>query len=231
MESYIQNALAGGQVTASLILVVLGAGLLTSLTPCVYPMVPITAGIMGRLSHSRKQAALNSVLYVLGLAAVYALLGVLAASTGHLFGSVASHPFALLFVAFLCILFGLGMLGWIPIPQWAPSITVPEHRVGRPLMAFAMGAASGLVMAPCTSPVLGILLIYVAAQGEPLGGALLMFVFAFGMSSLLILVGSFSGSLSTLPKAGAWMNKIKYILAALMMASAAYFASLAFNAW
>ncbi|MDQ2076882.1 cytochrome c biogenesis protein CcdA [Marinimicrobium sp. ABcell2] len=229
MESYIQSALAGGQVSAGLILMVLGAGLLTSFTPCVYPMVPITASIVGRLSNNRTQAVMNSVLYVLGLAVVYALLGVLAASTGHLFGSIASHPIALLFVALLCALFGLGMLGWIPIPQWSPAIPVPQNRLGRPLVTFAMGAASGLVMAPCTSPVLGILLIYVAAQGEPLWGALLMFIFAFGMSSLLILVGSFSGAVSALPKAGAWMNIVKYILAALMMVSAAYFASLAFQ--
>lgn len=229
MESYIQNALAGRQISAGLMLVVLGAGLLTSLTPCVYPMVPITAGIMGRLSRNRKEAVLNSLLYVLGLAAIYALLGALAATTGHLFGSIASHPLALLFVALLCLLFGLAMLGWVPIPQWAPSIPTPEGCLGRPLATFAMGAASGLVMAPCTSPVLGILLIYVAAHGEPLWGGLLMFIFAFGMSSLLIVVGAVTGAMATLPKAGAWMNIIKYILAALMLISAFYFASLAFN--
>lgn len=231
MESYIQSALTDGQISVGLVAMVLGAGLLTSLTPCVYPMVPITAGIVGRLSNTRGQATLNSLLYVLGLALTYAMLGALAATTGHLFGSVASHPLALLFVGLLCMVFGLGMLGWIPLPQLAPAIAVPESRLGRPLATFAMGAVSGLVMAPCTSPVLGILLIYIAAQGQALWGALLMAVFAFGMSSLLILVGSLSGCLSVLPKAGPWMNVVKYALAALMMASAAYFAALALNNW
>lgn len=231
MESYIQTALFSGQMSAALIFTVLAAGLLTSLTPCVYPMMPITASVVGRFSNNRKQAVFYSLLYVLGLAIVYALLGVLAAVTGHLFGSVASHPFTLAFVAVMCLVLALWMLDLIRLPQWITPLQLDSNTRGRPILILGMGAASGLVMAPCTSPVLGLLLIYVAAQGEPLWGALLMFTFAFGMSALLLVIGTFSGSLSAMPRAGAWMNAVKYALAALMVISAIYFAALAFNNW
>lgn len=206
MESYIQTALQSGQPSAGLVLLVLAAGVLTSLAPCVYPMVPITASIVGRFSTGRIQSALYSLIYVLGLAAVYALLGVLAALTGHLFGSVASHPLVLAGAALLCILLALWMSGLVRLPALFGSLRAPQNSPFRPPLLFAMGAASGLVMAPCTSPVLGILLIFVASQGQPLWGALLMFIFSLGMSSLLVLVGTFSGALTQLPKAGPWMK-------------------------
>lgn len=227
METYIQQALLGGQLSIGLVLVVFCAGLITSFTPCIYPMIPITVGIVGRSSRTRPQAFGHALLYVLGLAAVYAALGMTAALTGQLFGSVASHPLTLALVALVLLVLGLWMLELVRLPNWFAALEVPDRRRSRPLALLLTGGVSGLVMAPCTSPVLGLLLMFVAAQGEPVWGALLMFVFAFGMCALLILAGTFSGLLARLPRAGRWMNGIKIALAGLVLLAAAYFAWLA----
>lgn len=225
MESFIQASLFEQQFSLWVIATVFAAGLLTSLTPCVYPMLPITVAVVGSQAHGRTQSILYSLLYVLGLALVYAGLGVLAASSGVLFGTVASHPVTLLLVAGFCLCMAAWMLGWVRLPM---GLMVPDPLASKkkPTSAvfnvFLAGALSGLVMAPCTSPVLGMLLMYVAGEGDRLWAALLMFVFAVGMSGLLIVAGSFSGALSMLPRSGPWLNFIKWIFATLMAGTAVY---------
>lgn len=227
MEAYIQHALLGGQLSIGLVLIVFCAGLVTSFTPCIYPMLPITVGIVGRSSNTRLQAFGHALLYVLGVALVYAALGMTAALTGQLFGSVASHPVTLALVALMLLILGLWMLDWLRLPNWFGALEVAEGKRPRLLALFFTGGLSGLVMAPCTSPVLGLLLMFVAARGEPVWGALLMFVFAFGMCALLIVAGTFSGLLARLPRAGRWMNGIKIGLAALILLAGGYFGWLA----
>ncbi|PIQ39763.1 MAG: hypothetical protein COW58_09815, partial [Thalassolituus sp. CG17_big_fil_post_rev_8_21_14_2_50_53_8] len=116
MDSFIQTALFDGQWSVWVPLAVFATGLLTSLTPCVYPMLPITVAVVGSHSTDRRQAFVLSLFYVLGLSLTYAILGVFAASSGQLFGSVASHPVTLLLVAFMCLLFSAWMLGWLRMP-------------------------------------------------------------------------------------------------------------------
>lgn len=220
MESFIQASLFEQQFSLWAIGAVFAAGLLTSLTPCVYPMLPITVSVVGSQANGSSQSVLYSLFYVFGLALVYAALGILAASTGQLFGTVASHPMTLILVAGFCLLMAAWMLGWFRLPM---GLIVPELRTKfAPLNVLLAGGLSGLVMAPCTSPVLGMLLMYVAGEGDRLWAALLMFVFAFGMSALLILAGSFSGVLALLPRSGPWLNFIKCLFAALMIGAAAY---------
>jgi len=228
MESFIQASLFEQQFSLWAIAAVFAAGLLTSLTPCVYPMLPITVSVVGSHANGKVQSILYSLLYVFGLALVYAALGVLAASSGVLFGSVASHPATLIIVAAFCLLMAVWMLGWVRLPMGllAPGAMAPEIKFKTaPLNVFLAGALSGLVMAPCTSPVLGMLLMYVAGEGDRLWAALLMFVFAFGMSALLIVAGSFSSALSLLPRSGPWLNSIKWIFAVLMAGAAIYLIS------
>jgi thiol:disulfide interchange protein len=220
MESFIQASLFEQEFSLWAIAAVFAAGLLTSLTPCVYPMLPITVSVVGSQARGRVQSILYSFIYVLGLSLVYAALGVLAASSGVLFGTVASHPVTLLLVAGFCLFMAAWMLGWVRLPM---GLMVPEFKSkSAPFNVFLAGALSGLVMAPCTSPVLGMLLMYVAGAGDRLWAALLMFVFAFGMSALLIVVGSFSGVLSMLPRSGPWLNFIKWVFAILMAGAAVY---------
>lgn len=225
MELEIQNLLGGDHLSLSLFILVFVAGLLTSLTPCVYPLLPITVSMVGNASLGRGNAFVHAMAYVVGLAVTYALLGILAALSGQLFGAVASHPLTLGLMALVCWLFAAWMVGWLSLPGL--NLT-PLGQSRNILTLFVGGAASGLVMAPCTSPVLGMLLMFVAAQGDWLVGGVLMFLFALGMSALLLLAGSFSGFLTRLPQAGRWMLVIKNSLALLMVGAGLY---LAFLSW
>lgn len=220
MEAFIQTALFDGQQSFFILFAIFATGILTSLTPCIYPMLPITVSVIGRQATGKKHSFILSLIYVLGLALVYAALGLLAAKTGQLFGSVASHPVTLVFVASFCILMALWILGWLTLPT--PSFLGKFQSKSATLNVFIAGALSGLVMAPCTSPVLGMLLMYVAGEGDAMWAALLMFVFAIGMSSLLILAGSVSGLLTTLPRSGKWLNISKWLMALMMFSVAIY---------
>lgn len=221
METFIQAALQSGHFSFTVIAMVFATGVLTSLTPCVYPLIPVTAAVIGHQAQRPQSGVLLTLVYVLCLALVYALLGVLAASTGQLFGSVASHPLTLGLMAVFCLFMGGWMLGWWQLPLPQPRA---QQSSGRPVINVAIaGALSGLVMAPCTSPVLGMLLLYVATQGDQLWAALLMFVFAIGMSLLLLLVGSFSGAVKRLPRSGRWMVVVTRFFGVLMLLAGGFF--------
>jgi len=227
METIIQSALMEGQQSLWVVLIVFATGLLTSLTPCVYPMLPITVSVISKHAQTKKHAISLSLVYVFGLSLVYAGLGVLAASTGKLFGSVASHPITLIIVATFCVLMALWILGWLTMPSFSVfSKKEPkkksEKATSNYLTIFIAGCISGLVMAPCTSPVLGMLLMYVASEGDLVWAASLMFTFALGMSALLVIAGSFSGFLTLLPPSGHWLNAVKWIMAIPMLGAAVY---------
>lgn len=220
MESIIQTTLQTGEHSIYAILIVFITGLLTSLTPCVYPMIPITISVVGSQSKNKKQSFALSLTYVAGLAIVYASLGILAASTGHLFGSVASHPITLALVGIFCLFMAAWMAGLFSLPSFIqPKLT---NFKSAHLNVFIAGCFSGLVMAPCTSPVLGMLLMYVASTGDLVWSSLLMFVFAIGMSALLIAAGVASGALASMPKSGNWLNGVKWLMATFMFTAACY---------
>ncbi|MCP4353461.1 MAG: cytochrome C biogenesis protein [Desulfobacterales bacterium] len=197
-------------------------GVVASLTPCVYPMIPITASFVGsrNLGGSRMKGFVLSLLYISGVAVTYAVMGVFAAVTGRLFGEINTNPYAFFIVANIIIILGLGMLDVFTIPMIAPKSSQKHNGV---LGVFVMGMVSGFVAGPCTAPVLGVLLAYVASTRNILLGGSLLFVFAFGMGILLILVGTFSGVLAALPKSGEWMVKIKKALGIFMIGLGEYF--------
>jgi len=158
--------------------------------------------------------------YVSGVAVTYALLGVVAAMTGQLFGSISSNPWVYLLVANIFILSGLGMLEVFAIPMFGLK---SSPKVGGLFGLFLLGMASGLLVGPCTAPVLGVLLGYVATSRDIMFGATLLFAFALGMCLLLIVVGTFSGVLAGLPGSGLWMVRIKKALGLVMIAMGEYF--------
>lgn len=225
LETQLQNLLSYGPL-AAIALAWLG-GVLTSATPCVYPMLPITVGVIGASSNGNKMTGfLLSLVYVTGLATVYGGLGVFAAATGSFFGEISTNPWGYFAVANMCLLFGAWMMGWIQLPQWGVQMNIPTGNRSGPLRiatVFLAGALSGLVAAPCTAPVLATLLAYVATTGELFFGGLLLFSFAFGLGSLLILAGTFSGFISNLPKSGKWMLWTKSFLAVVMFLAGEYF--------
>jgi cytochrome c-type biogenesis protein len=212
-----------------------GAGVLTSLTPCIYPMIPITAGVIGGTSgraQSRARTLGLTLTYVAGLALLYALLGVLAGLTGQLFGIVASSFWARLLIGNLLLLFGLTMLDAIPVVaparlvHWAGSLEGGTYPA-----VFLLGATSGVVAAPCGAPAFAAVLTWVSTTGSALLGFLYLFVFSLGMTSLLVVVGLFSGTLARLPRSGAWMVWAKRIAGVIMLVMAQYYFIQAGMAW
>jgi thiol:disulfide interchange protein DsbD len=210
--------------------VLFAGGVLTSLTPCVYPMIPITAAIVGGQSAGdRTGSMLRPVLltftYVVGLALVYSALGVFAGLTGTLFGSVSTNPWLYFAMANVLLLAALGMLDVIPIrlPAGIMQRASTMGTAGRFSGAFAMGAMSGLVAAPCSAPVMAAVLTWVTVTKSAGLGFLYLLTFSLGMSTLLVIVGLSSGSLARLPRAGAWMVTVKKIFAIVMIGAAQYY--------
>jgi len=204
-----------------------GAGLATSLTPCVYPMIPITAGVLGgagAVTRSRGRTAAMTLAYVAGLALVYSLLGLLAGLTGTLFGTVSSSPWAYFVMANLLLLFGLALLDVVPVTAPRRLVERAARLTGDSVGAvFAMGAASGLVAAPCGAPAFGTVLTFVGLTGSAVLGFVYLFVFSLGMTTLLVAIGLASGRLTRLPRAGAWMGVVKKVFALVMLGVAEYY--------
>jgi thiol:disulfide interchange protein DsbD len=210
------------------------AGLLMNLTPCVYPMIPITLNVLGRLGHQRESEAqlrehwldsvFRSFLYLLGIVLTYSAMGVLAGMTGTLFGSLLQSPFVLVGLAVLFVLLGFGMLGVIDftrIQNWAARIPVSERSPH--LGVFTMGAVSGLVSAPCTGPVLSAILVLIGQSQDPLYGFSLMAFFSFGFGSPYLILGMFAHNLKRLPRAGWLLDLVKIVFAALLFGLAGYY--------
>jgi len=209
-------------------------GVLVSFTPCTYPILPVVAAYSGAHGGaSRGRSFTVSVLYILGMAATYTILGGLAAMTGRLFGEVQSNPWSYFFVANLFILMGLSMLDVFSFslePSFAAKWMTGAGGKGA-TGSVLVGAASGLVMGPCTAPVFAVLLGTVALGRNTFLGMSLLFVFSLGMGTLPVLVGTFSGLLAGLPKSGEWMVKIKKIFGWVFIAIGEYFLIEAGRLW
>jgi len=199
-------------------------GVLVSLTPCVYPLVPITAGYIGvNSSGSRFKGFALSLVYVTGIAVMYSLLGILASLTGTIFGKISTHPLTYFLVGCVIILFGLSMLDLFTVTL--PSIIkrAPGEKKQSYFSAFFFGLSSGLIVSPCLTPVLGSILLYLATKKNILYGMTLLFTFAYGMGLIFILVGTFSAVLLSLPKLGKLMVYIKRIAALVLIGMGIYF--------
>ncbi len=211
------------------------AGVATSLTPCIYPMIPITAGVLGggaSVGRSRRRTALLTGCYVLGLALVYATLGLVAGLTGSLFGTISANRWAYLAFGNLLLLAGLAMFDVFPVA--APRRLVAwAGRLGggSPAGALLLGATSGLVAAPCGAPAFAAVLTWVASTGSAVWGFAYLFVFSLGMTTLLVVVGLVAGSLGTLPNAGQWMTWVKRVAAVVILLMAEYYFVKAGTVW
>jgi thiol:disulfide interchange protein DsbD len=222
-----ESTLAGYVHNAPLLALVLAfvGGVVTSFTPCVYPVIPITVTYIGARSiQSRAHAFFLSLLYALGMAVIYAGLGMFAALTGKLFGAITQNPYLYLAVGNVILLFGLNMLEVfsLPIPRFLSKARGDKGQKGF-TGAFFLGMTSGLIVGPCTAPVLATILTYVSTQKNVFLGGSMLFLFAMGMSTLLVVLGTFSGLLSSLPKSGAWMVKVKKGFGWVMVALGEYF--------
>ena len=207
------------------------AGVLTSLTPWVYPMIPITSAVIAgtaREDQSKARTVGLTLTYAVGLAMLYAILGAIAGVTGQLFGTVSASPWARLAIGNFLVIFALVMLDVLPMPVPRKLLERASRSEGGSYGAvFVMGAMSGVVAAPCGAPAFAVALTWVAATGAGLMGFVYLFAFSFGMTALLIVVGLFSGTLALLPNSGAWMVWIKRVAAVIMIGMAEYYFVLA----
>ncbi|MGC4122353.1 MAG: cytochrome c biogenesis protein CcdA [Myxococcales bacterium] len=217
-----------GAILLPLGLIFLG-GLLTALTPCVYPLIPITVSVFGaKQSEGRgKSLALTSV-YVLGIAVMFTSLGVVAALTGMAFGSLLGNPWFVTGLAVLFATFAASMFGAFDM-QLPASLQTKLAGVGKAGFAgaFVMGLVAGIVAAPCTGPVLSGVLVHVAATQNVVLGAVLLFSYALGLGVPFFLIGAFSLSL---PKSGSWMDSVKSVFGIALLALAAMYVRDAFPA-
>jgi len=204
-----------------------GAGVLTSLTPCVYPMIPITSAVIAGTAREEQPKSRTiglTLTYAVGLATLYALLGALAGLSGQLFGTVSASPWARIAIGNLLVLFALAMVDVIPVPVPRKLLERAARTEGGSYGAvFVMGAMSGVVAAPCGAPAFAVVLTWVAATGAGLMGFVYLFVFSLGMTALLVAVGLFSGSVALLPRSGGWMVWIKRVAALIMLGMAEYY--------
>ncbi len=215
-----------GNISVITYLAVFAGGVATSFTPCIYPLIPIIVGVIGSSKESsRLRNFFLSLSYCVGMAVTFSVLGVFAAMTGKLFGQLQSSSTAHLVVGGIIIFFGLALVDVVPLPTFLLSKAgAGKIRKGRGILpAFFMGAASGFVAAPCTAAVLAALLTYVASTQNVVFGFTLLFTFAVGLGTLLIIIGTFSGIVANLPRSEKWMHITQKILAFGMIALGSYF--------
>lgn len=200
------------------------AGVVVSFTPCVYPIMPIVASLMAGINTqgSKAKGFIISVVYVLGLAISYCALAVVAALSGKVFGQIQNHPIVFLVVGNILLFFSLVMFDVVPLPNLGLNV---QHKIKVKNLwsVLLVGMASGLVVGPCTAPALGTLLLYIASKQNILHGVSLMFVFSYGVGTSLILVGTFSGLLASLPRSGQWLVGIKKFCGLILLIIAEYF--------
>ena len=220
LSAYLQES-----VFLSFLAVYLG-GVLISFTPCIYPVVPITVAFIGARGGSKGRSFFLSLIYVLGMAVTYTILGVVAALSGKLFGQIQSNPWTYFIIGNICILMGLSMFDLFALSLRTPDFITrmqSKKRMEGVAGGFLVGAASGLIMGPCTAPVLAVILSYAATRQNVAFASALMFVFAFGMGTLLILAGTFAGLLAGIPKSGAWMVRISRLFGWILLGAGEYF--------
>ncbi len=205
------------------LLLLFAGGLALNLTPCVYPVIPLTVSFFGGQAKGESGRVFGlASLYVLGMATTYSALGVAAGLSGKLFGAALQSPWVLAGVAAVLVALALSMFGLYDIrmpTSWMQKTGARSGRAG----AYAMGLLVGVVAAPCVGPFVLGLLAFVAARQNAALGFLFFFVLSMGLGLPYLFLAAFSGSLSRLPRAGEWMEGVKSLFGWVLIAMAAYF--------
>ena len=219
----ISNALESNGLIIGLFFVFLG-GLALNLTPCVYPLIPITVGYFGGQSEgSTTKLFFMGILFILGLAVTYSAIGVITSLTGAVFGALLQNPIVILAVVAILLVLSLSMFG-------VYEFKLPDKLVNKAggakaglFGAFFMGLTMGIVAAPCIGPFVLGLVTYVATKQDPYFGFLLFFVLAVGLGTPYLFLAVFSGKIKKLPRAGEWMDAVKHIFGFILIGMALYF--------
>ncbi len=223
-EGGLANQLEESGLIISLILVFLG-GLALNLTPCVYPLIPITIGYFGGQSEGRTgKLFVLGILYVLGMSVTYSIIGVVTSLSGAVFGTLLQNPIVIIFIAAVFVILSLSMFGVyeFKLPSsWEAKAGSAKSGAGG---ALFMGLTMGIVAAPCIGPFVLGLVTFVAAKGDPFYGFLMFFVLALGLGTPYLFLAIFSGKIKELPRAGFWMEAVKHIFGFILLGMALYFA-------
>ena len=233
--SKIERILQGGSFWG-VVATFFGLGLLLALTPCVFPMIPILSGIIAgqKKELTKTSGFMLALAYVLGMAITYALAGVAAALSGTLLSNALQNPWALGIGAGIFVALALSMFGFfeIQLPSFIQSKfsdASNKMKGGNFVGVFVMGALSAVIVGPCVAPPLAAALAFIAQTGNTLLGGVALFVMALDMGVPLLLVGVSAGAL--LPRAGGWMNAVKYFFGVMMLAIAIYLIAPIVPAW
>ncbi len=222
-ENSIASTLEGSGIFLSLIFVFL-AGLALNLTPCVYPLIPITIGYFGGQAEGKTgRLVLLGLLYMLGMAITYSVVGVITSLSGAVFGSLLQNPIVIIAIVLLFVALALSQFGVYEFKLPDSLVAKAGGAKGGAFGAFFMGLTMGIVAAPCIGPFVLGLVTYVAAKGDPLYGFLMFFVLALGLGFPYLILAIFSGKIKSLPRAGIWMEGVKHIFGFLLIGMALYF--------
>ncbi len=225
IEQRSQKQSAGASIWFTLLAIFLG-GLALNLTPCVYPLIPITVSYFGGKSERiRGQTIIHGLLYIFGLSMTNSLLGLSAALSGGMLGFALQNPFVLIFVAGVMVAMALSFFG-----LWELRLPIGLTRVASKSYAgflgtFFMGLTLGIVAAPCLGPFILGLLVYVGRMGDPFLGFLYFFVLSIGLGLPLSVLAVFSGAIARLPKSGDWMLWIRKFMGWVLLGMAAFMIS------
>ena len=206
-----------------LLLVFLG-GLALNLTPCVYPLIPITVGYFGgQAEGNTKRLFMMGLLFVVGMAFTYSVIGVVTALSGSIFGSLLQNTYVILFIVLIFVVLSLSMFGVYEFKLPDSLVAKAGGAKGGMYGAFFMGLTMGIVAAPCIGPFVLGLVTYVAAKGNPYFGFLMFFVLALGLGLPYLFLAIFSGKIKSLPRAGEWMEAVKHVFGFILIGMALYF--------
>ncbi len=224
LPGQLKAALSAGNLGVAVALVMVG-GLLTALSPCVYPLIPITLSILGaRQAGSPSKGFLLAGTYVSGMVVLYTTLGVSFAWAGVLAGSALQSPLVTIGVALFCVLMAASMFGAFELVLPSGIQTKLSQAGGGGFKgAFIMGLVAGIIAAPCTGPVLSFVLTMIARERDLVKGATLMFFYALGMGLPFLVLGTFSQAIARMPKSGKWMETVKSVFGLLMLGAGLYY--------
>jgi len=220
-----QEGAAPAGIWLTLLAIFLG-GLALNLTPCIYPLIPITISYFGGKSEKIKgHIIIHGILYMLGLAITNSLLGLSAALSGGMLGFALQNPFVLIFVAGVMIAMALSFFGlWeLRLPFWLTRVASKNYAGFSG--TFFMGLTLGIVAAPCLGPFILGLLIYVGQKGDAFLGFLYLFILSIGLGLPLAVLAIFSGTIARLPKSGDWMLWIRKFMGWVLLGMAAFMIS------
>ncbi len=213
---------AWGYVLAFLL--AFGTGFLLSFSPCTYPMIPITVSIFAGQARGMGRGFVLSLFYVLTMAVVYGIMGMIVATAGGVFGAWLAHPAVVGVIVAIFVIFALSMFGLYEIQV---PLALRNRMAGRGGSgiggAIVLGAVAALVVSPCVGPFVAGIMLYVATAGSALLGFFVLFTFALGLGTLFILIGTFSSAIQNLPHAGEWMETVKKFFGFVLLLMALYF--------